>query len=344
MLMKNERCLIRKFNQKIVEKCLFSMVLVIGFVFNTGFYYDRNVYMNLEDIVVELGDKLPEDIATYADMLPPDSGLSIENSVPRDEDGHTTLAGEYRYYIVYNDNTMKVSKLTNVKATIEVVDTINPVIIFKEKLEFKYGSKIKISDIATCDDLSSCEMQFEEEVDSETSGKQTVTVIAKDSSNNVSMESVEITILEKPKPVVNYAYSASYKYMDENNNLLNSRLTEEEKNNLRNQIVSFAKQFVGNPYVYGGTSLTNGTDCSGFTMSVYQNFGYMLPRVSTSQNYVGMQVYEGELLPGDLVVYHYGHVGIYLGNGKMVHAGTEKTGIVIAPIFSGYKSYRRIIY
>ena len=79
-------------------------------------------------------------------------------------------------------------------------------------------------------------------------------------------------------------------------------------------------------------------------MSVYNNFGYQLPRSAVSQASVGMIVSPNELLPGDLVVYYYGHVGIYVGNGLMVHAGTEKTGIVVAPIFAGSKTYRRIIY
>ena len=132
--------------------------------------------------------------------------------------------------------------------------------------------------------------------------------------------------------------------MNEANNQKNSLLTEEEKNNLRYSVAEFAKQFIGNPYVYGGTSLTNGTDCSGFTMSIYANYGYLLPRVSTSQIYIGIDIPASALQPGDLVVYHYGHVGIYVGNGMMVHAGTAQTGIVMAPIFEGARSYRRVIY
>ena len=161
--------------------------------------------------------------------------------------------------------------------------------------------------------------------------------------NNINKEVVEITIKDKPKPVVNY-YSRSYSNVDVHNNRLNNGLSSEQKNAIRYELINFAKQFEGNPYVYGGTSLTNGTDCSGFTMSVYNNFGYKLPRSSVSQAYVGKMVSRNELLPGDLVVYYYGHVGIYIGNGKMIHAGTEKTGIVIAPIFAGNKTYRRIIY
>ena len=95
-------------------------------------------------------------------------------------------------------------------------------------------------------------------------------------------------------------------------------------------VADFAVQFVGNPYVYGGTSLTNGADCSGFVMSVYKNFGVSLPHSSTSDRYVGYNV--GSLAnaqPGDLVCYS-GHVAIYIGNGQIVHASTEATGIKIS--------------
>lgn len=95
-------------------------------------------------------------------------------------------------------------------------------------------------------------------------------------------------------------------------------------------VASFATQFVGNPYVYGGSSLTNGTDCSGFTMSVYRNFGISLPHSSGGQRAVGYDV--GGLAnaqPGDLVCYS-GHVGLYIGNGQIVHASTPSTGIKIS--------------
>lgn len=93
-------------------------------------------------------------------------------------------------------------------------------------------------------------------------------------------------------------------------------------------IALFALQFVGNPYVSGGTSLTNGADCSGFTMSVYKNFGIDIPRTSGAQASSGTTVSEEEMLPGDIVCYD-GHVGIYIGNDQIVHASTEATGIKV---------------
>ncbi len=91
-------------------------------------------------------------------------------------------------------------------------------------------------------------------------------------------------------------------------------------------IANYACNFIGNPYVAGGTILTDGTDCSGFVQAVYSHFGYSLPRNSYSQSTVGQAVSYEDAKAGD-VIYYGGHVGIYLGNGMIVHASTEKTGI-----------------
>lgn len=105
------------------------------------------------------------------------------------------------------------------------------------------------------------------------------------------------------------------------------------------QVVNYAKKFVGNPYRYGGTSLTKGADCSGFVMSVYKHFGYKLPRTSYAQRKVGKKVSSlSAAKPGDIICYS-GHVAIYMGNNKIVHASTRKTGIKI----SNNAKYRKIV-
>ena len=109
------------------------------------------------------------------------------------------------------------------------------------------------------------------------------------------------------------------------------------------EIANYACQFIGNPYVAGGTSLTKGTDCSGFTQSVYKHFGYSLPRNSYSQRSAGKQVRYAEAQPGDIICYA-GHVAIYIGNGKIVHASTPKSGIKISnALYRDIISVRRII-
>lgn len=92
------------------------------------------------------------------------------------------------------------------------------------------------------------------------------------------------------------------------------------------EVASFACKYVGNPYVPGGTSLTNGCDCSGFTYAVYKSFGYSLPRTSTAQRSAGRGVSYSEAQPGDIICYA-GHVALYIGGGRIVHASTQSTGI-----------------
>lgn len=94
-------------------------------------------------------------------------------------------------------------------------------------------------------------------------------------------------------------------------------------------IAKYGCQFIGNPYVYGGTSLTNGADCSGFTYRIYADFGYSIPRTSKAQRSCGTGVSYEDAQPGDLICYD-GHVGLYCGGGYIVHASTEKTGIKVS--------------
>ncbi len=109
------------------------------------------------------------------------------------------------------------------------------------------------------------------------------------------------------------------------------------------EVANYACGFVGNPYVAGGTSLTKGADCSGFTQSVYKAFGYSLPRNSTSQRSVGKEVSYAEAEPGDIICYP-GHVAIYIGNGKIVHASSAKTGIKISnALYRDILCVRRVI-
>ena len=103
---------------------------------------------------------------------------------------------------------------------------------------------------------------------------------------------------------------------------------------LRVSLVNYAMQFIGNPYVWGGTSLTKGADCSGYVQSIFKKYGYSLPRTSREQAKVGTKISLADAKPGDLVFYGKGgtvnHVGIYIGNGQIVNASNRRTGIKVS--------------
>lgn len=123
-----------------------------------------------------------------------------------------------------------------------------------------------------------------------------------------------------------------------------SNLGERYSKKSGQEVVDFALKFVGNPYKYGGESLTNGADCSGFVLAVYKHFGVILPHSSIADQYLGKGVSLSEARPGDLICYG-GHIGIYIGDNKLVHAMDEAHGITVSRIgYNGKKitTVRRI--
>lgn len=108
-------------------------------------------------------------------------------------------------------------------------------------------------------------------------------------------------------------------------------------------IVDYACQFIGNPYVWGGTSLTNGADCSGFVQSVFAHFGISLPRTTWDMEHVGTPVSYDQAIPGDIILYN-GHVGIYMGNGQIVNAINSARGIGVLPAtYTSIVTVRRLV-
>lgn len=151
--------------------------------------------------------------------------------------------------------------------------------------------------------------------------------LKKEQEKNIVEEEIEQADQELIS-LENKAYSMSLAVVEENipyNEIIS------------NQVVNYALQFVGYPYVYGGNSLTNGTDCSGFTKLIYASYGVYLPRSASEQAYSGVHVNLDNIMPGDIVVSGYDgvvcHASIYIGDGKLVHALNSNVGIVVTSMY-----------
>ena len=137
--------------------------------------------------------------------------------------------------------------------------------------------------------------------------------------------------------------SADYATVEDTYQYAEKPQTESSEAGSGNSVISYALQFVGNPYVWGGTSLTNGVDCSGFVMQVYAHYGISLPHSSAALRSVGRGVSYSEAQPGDIVCYS-GHVGIYIGGGQIVHASNPRDGIKVSTAtFKSILAVRRVM-
>lgn len=153
------------------------------------------------------------------------------------------------------------------------------------------------------------------------------------SDGDVEVLSIEDGFSDGADSISAFASALADKTVSEVQGYQEAKAAEEARLEMRQGIVDFALQFVGNPYVYGGTSLTNGADCSGFVMSVFAEFGYELPRVAAAQCSASEKKSVADIEAGDLVFYGEGcidHVALYIGDGKIVHASTAATGIKVS--------------
>lgn len=161
-------------------------------------------------------------------------------------------------------------------------------------------------------------------------------------------------VLEEPEQIFEYAESKEEEEARLEKEAEEARKEEEEARKKAEEeakekagsgqaVVDYACQFIGNPYVWGGTSLTNGADCSGFVQSVYKHFGVSLPRTSGQMRGAGTGVSYSEAIPGDVICYD-GHVGIYMGDGQIVNAINRSKGIgVLSATYTSIVTVRRIL-
>lgn len=179
--------------------------------------------------------------------------------------------------------------------------------------------------------LSMREIKNKEDITMEMLSIPTDELLKQQEKTNKSEDSIDENKEESTYEVtseVNEVYSVSFE--DEESVIPYNEI-------ISNQVVNYALNFVGGPYVYGGNSLTEGTDCSGFTSLIYANYGIYLPRSAPEQAYSGVGVGLDDIMPGDLVLSGYDgvicHVAIYIGNGQLVHALNSNVGIVVTSLY-----------
>lgn len=199
-----------------------------------------------------------------------------------------------------------------------------------------YAEKIKVEKLATL--KSNMNVRAKASVSSKRIGgalKGSTYTVKKEYADWVSITfNGKTGYLKKSYLTIEYNFGKPVFYTSENNTSNGgntSDKTTSSGNVSGSAIVEYAKQFIGNPYVYGGTSLTEGCDCSGFTQSVFKHFGISIPRVSRDQANGGTEIAISDIQAGDLLFYAkngtINHVGIYMGNGRIVNASNEKVGI-----------------
>lgn len=247
----------------------------------------------------------------------------------QEEEQQEAMALRIKYQYENGDATILTALLESdsVAEVLNKVDYQNEIYDYDRDLLDEYE--------ATCEEVANLEAQQEEEKAELEDRK--VSLEEKEESLNEIIESSEADKEDIEAELADAeALAADYEDLIAE---LNAAYREEASSSSSSSssgsgsaVVSYASQFVGNPYVYGGTSLTNGCDCSGFVMSVYAHFGVSLPHSSSAMRSVGYGVSVSEMQAGDIVCYE-GHVGIYTGNGTIVNALNSNSGIVYTNVY-----------
>lgn len=263
----------------------------------------KNEFLLFGDEAKEYADKICSKTAIVKTTT-----LNVRAKKSTDSDIVTLIpeGGEYSVSKVYDNGWVKISIDGDLKGYVSS-DFV--------KVKTEYGEALTMKEIQEIQDANAA-AEAAAAASAVTTTQQTVTTTAEQSVS---------TIKPTKKSTISNSNGSSFS----NNSSVASSSTS--TSGLGSQIASYALQFVGNPYRYGGTSLTNGADCSGFVQSVYAHFGYGLSRTAAAQASNGTSVSFSNLQPGDLIFYNngggIGHVAIYTGGGMVVHASNRKDGI-----------------
>jgi cell wall-associated NlpC family hydrolase len=241
-------------------------------------------------------------------------------------------------YAIVNTTTLKVRESASTdSATLGLVPMGEELVVVEEldgwvKISIEEGDGYVSRDfISLRTDFVSAESKEEEEAR-----------LAKEAAERAEARAAAEAVKAESKARVEAAEAETAAKSEANQQIIsaaNSTAAASEGSEIGKSVIEYATQFVGNPYVYGGTSLTNGADCSGFVMSIYANFGVSLPHSSSALRSVGTNVGTSlaDAQPGDIICYS-GHCALYVGNGQIVHASSSKTGIIVSSA-----SYRTIL-
>jgi cell wall-associated NlpC family hydrolase len=238
-------------------------------------------------------------------------------------------------YAIVNTTTLKVRKEASTDSSVLGLVPMNEELVVVEELDGWVKISIEEGDGYVSRDYVSLRTDF---VSAESKEEEEAR-LAKEAKEREEARAAAAVARAENKTVTTEDTTSKSEENQEAIEVANQVAASSEGSEVGKAVVEFATQFVGNPYVYGGSSLTKGTDCSGFVMSVYSNFGVSLPHSSSSLRSVGTNVGTSlaDAQPGDIICYS-GHCGIYVGNGLLVHASNSKDGIKVSSA-----SYRQIL-
>ncbi|MCT4542098.1 MAG: SH3 domain-containing protein [Vallitalea sp.] len=344
---------------------------ILGGLILTANAYASTGIVNVDNLNVRSGPSTKSSIVNYVHLGEKLEILSTNNNWHKINMNQLTNAYVHSKYVDVSNTSQIITKAelrnapnlySNIITTVEVSENVT--IIYQTK-EWFYVSTSKGKGYIHKDYLSSTNKS----VSLPTTNKKEAKQVASVKANILNVRQQPSTSSKKIGQVYRYntfeiinelqdwvsikTYNGSIGYIYKKYVDITDELTITNTSNKNQQVINYAKQFVGNPYVWGGNSLTRGVDCSGFTQQVMKKYGINISRTARTQINNGYRVSKKDLLPGDLIFFGYNnkitHVALYMGNNQIVHARNKKYGIVIDNLnvymkYTPYIGATRVIY